>query len=248
MKVLRVLALILIAANLALADDPFAESNVLLSAATQHQPLSSAPSVTLAELQEMAMRSNPEIRIAVRRLSVAQSRVPGAGALDDPVFTYRDWGTPLKKPWDLNQAQNMFMYSQTLPGPGKRGLRSEIAGKEVDVARAELEAVQRDVSARVSRAFYDLLRNNDELRIHDRQVIIARQALETARVKYTVGRVPQQDVLKAQVALTRLVEHLNMLAEDGDLASATLNSLIGRDPAEPLEVVGQYSLPAHLLR
>src|ERR1022692_16864 len=129
MKVLRVLALILITANLALADDPFAESNILLSAATQHQPLSSAPSVTLAELQEMAMRSNPEIRIAVRRLSVAQSRVPGAGALDDPTFMYRDWGTPLKKPWDLNQAQNMFMYSQSLPGPGKRGLRSEIVGK-----------------------------------------------------------------------------------------------------------------------
>ena len=246
MKVLRVFALILITANLALADDPFAESNILLSAAVQHHASSSAAPATLAQLQEMAARGNPEIRIAVRRLSVAQSRVPGAGALDDPVFMYRDWGTPLKKPWDLNQAQNMFMYSQTLPGPGKRGLRSEIVGKEVDVAKAELEAVRRDVSARVSRAFYDLLRNNDELRIHDQQVIIARQALETALVKYTVGRVPQQDVLKAQVAVTRLVEHLNMLAEDGDLASATLNSLIGRDPAEPLEVLGQYSLPAHL--
>jgi outer membrane protein TolC len=246
MKVLCVFALILITANLGLADDPFAESNTLLSAAAQHHAPSSAAPATLAQLQEMAMRSNPELRIAVRRLSVAQSRVPGAGALDDPVFMYRDWGTPLKKPWDLNQAQNMFMYSQTLPGPGKRGLRSEIANKEVDVANAELEAVRRDVSARVSRAFYDLLRNNDELRIHDQQVIIARQALETARVKYTVGRVPQQDVLKAQVALTRLVEHLNSLAEDGDLAAATLNSLIGRDPSEPLEVLGQYSLPAQL--
>jgi cobalt-zinc-cadmium efflux system outer membrane protein len=246
MKVLRVFALILITANLALADDPFAESNILLSAATQHRQSPSVSPVTLAELQEMAMRSNPEIRIAVRRLSVAQSRVPGAGALDDPTFMYRDWGTPLKKPWDLNQAQNMFMYSQTLPGPGKRGLRSEIAGKEAEVAKAELEAVRRDVSTRVSRAFYDLLRNNDELRIHDQQVIIARQALETARIKYTVGRVPQQDVLKAQVALTRLVEHLNSLAEDGDLASATLNSLIGRDPGQPLEVAGRYSLPASL--
>src|ERR1022692_111925 len=246
MKVLRVFALILITANLALADDPFAESNILLSAAVQHHAPSSAAPATLAQLQEMAMCSDPEIRIAVRRLSVAQSRVPGAGALDDPTFMYRDWGTPLKKPWDLNQAQNMFMYSQSLPGPGKRGLRSEIAGKEVEVAKAELEAVRREVAARVSRTFYDLLRNNDELRIHDQQVIIARQALETARVKYTVGRVPQQDVLKAQVALTRLVEHLNMLAEDGDLAAATLNSLIGRDPAQPLEVAGQYSLPDHL--
>ena len=246
MKVLPVFALILVAVHLAMADDPFAESNSLLSAATQHRRSSSVPPYTLAQLQEMAMRSNPEIRIAVRRFSVAQSRVSGAGALDDPTFMYRDWGTPLKKPWDLNQAQNMFMYSQTLPGPGKRGLRSEIAGKEVEVAKAELEAVRLDVSARVSRAFYDLLRNNDELRIHDQQVTIARQALETARIKYTVGRVPQQDVLKAQVALTRLVEHLNMLAEGGDLACATLNSLIGRDPSEPLEVAGQYSLPASL--
>src|SRR6202142_4244929 len=149
MRVLRVFALLLVAVHLAMDDDPFAESNILLRAATQHQPPSSVSPVTLAELQETAMRKSPEIRIAVPRLSVSQSRVPGAGALDDPTFMYRDWGTPLKKPWDLNQAQNMFMYSQTLPGPGKRGLRSEIAGKEVGVTRAEFEAVQRDVSARV---------------------------------------------------------------------------------------------------
>jgi outer membrane protein TolC len=246
MNALRVLALILIAAHLAMADDPFAESNSLLNAAAQHRESTTAQPQTLAELQEMAMYSNPEIRIAVRRVSVAESRITGAGALDDPVFMYRDWGTPLQKPWDLNYAQNMFMYSQALPGPGKRGLRTEIAGKEVEVAEAELEALRRDVSARVSRAFYDLLRNNDELRLHDEQVTLARQALETARIKYTVGRVPQQDVLKAQVALTRLVEHLNMLGENGELARATLNSLTGRDPSQPLEVVGQYTLPARL--
>ena len=246
MKVLRVLVLILIAVHLAIADDPFRESDLLLSAAAQHHESPAAPPHTLAELQVMAMRNNPEIRIAVRRLSVAQSRVTGAGALDDPVFMYRDWGTPLQKPWDLNQAQNMFMYSQTLPGAGKRGLRTEIAAKEIDVAKAELEGVRRDVSSRVSRAFYNLLRNHDELRIHDEQVALARQALETARIKYTVGRVPQQDVLKAQVALTRLVEHLNMLVEDGELARAALNSLTGRDPSQPLEAVGQYTLPVRL--
>ena len=55
MKVLRVFALILITANLALADDPFAESNSLLSAAAQHRQSSSVPPYTLARLQEMAM-------------------------------------------------------------------------------------------------------------------------------------------------------------------------------------------------
>ena len=61
-----------------------------------------------------------------------------------------------------------------------------------------------------------------------------------------VGSVPQQDVLKAQIALTRLVKHLVMLEQDGDLARARLNTLLGRDPGSPLEVVGQYSPPQKL--
>jgi outer membrane protein TolC len=246
MKALRLFAFLLLLARVALADDPFASSGSLLDAAGQHHRSGSTRPYGLGELQDAAMQGNPEIRIATRQLSFAQSRVSGAGALDDPTFMYRDWGTPLKKPWDLNHAQNMFMFSQTIPGAGKRGLRSEIANKEVEAARAELDAVRQEIRARVSQSFYELLRNNDELRIHDEQVALARHALETARVKYTVGRVPQQDVLKAQVALTRLVEHLNMLGQEGDLARATLNSLLGRDPGGPLEVVGEYSLPASL--
>jgi hypothetical protein len=34
------------------------------------------------------------------------------------MLMYRNWGTPLQKPWDWNQAQHMLMYQQTLPGPG----------------------------------------------------------------------------------------------------------------------------------
>ena len=247
MKLLRLLAFVLIAFHFAVADDdPFSQSETLLDTAAQHHADSTATPKTLPELQEMAMHASPQIRIAARRVSVAEARQPGAGALDDPKFMYRDWGTPLKQPWNLNQAQNMFMYTQMLPGPGKRALRSEIAGKEIEAAKVELEAVRRDVSVRVSRTFYDLLRNRDEMRIHDEQFAIARQALETARIKYTVGRVPQQDVLKAQVAMTRLVEHLNMLAQDGELARATLNSVIGRDPAEPLAIIGEYGVPVSL--
>ena len=72
---------------------------------------------------------------------------------------------------------------------------------------------------------------------------MARQSSESARIKYVVGRVPQQDVLKAQIALTKLVEHLVMLEQDGGLARARLNTLLGRDPGSPLEVQGEYSPP-----
>jgi cobalt-zinc-cadmium efflux system outer membrane protein len=140
----------------------------------------------------------------------------------------------------------MFMFSQTLPAAGKRELRYEAANQAVEVARAELEAKKLDVTARVRAAFYDLLRNQDELRLHDEQIALARQAVAAARIKYTVGRVPQQDVLKAQIAVTKLADHLAMFLQDGDLERIRLNSLMGRDPASPLEITGEYAEPSIL--
>ncbi|HYU46764.1 MAG TPA: TolC family protein, partial [Terriglobales bacterium] len=138
------------------------------------------------------------------------------------------------------------MFSQNLPGGGKRQLRARSADDEVEVTKAELETKKRDVLVQVRRSFHELLRNQDELRFHDEQVALARQGLESARIKYVVGKVPQQDMLKAQIALTRLVEHLVMLQQDSDLACARLNTLLGRDPGGPLEVLGAYSPPAKL--
>jgi outer membrane protein TolC len=141
---------------------------------------------------------------------------------------------------------NMFMVGQSFPGPGKRALRSQVATDAIGVSKAELEAKKREVSAAVRKAFYDLLRSRDELRVHDEQVGIARQAFEAARIKYSVGKVPQQDVLKAEVALTKLIEHLVMLEQDAALSRATLNTLLGRSPDTPIEVSGQHAFPAQV--
>ena len=207
---------------------------------------SSGRSLSLAELEQAALLNNPEIKLAARRVALAEARVGSACALDDAQFMYRGWGVPLEAPWDFNRAQNMFMFSQALPGMGKRALRSDIAEQAVATARAMLEAKKREVAARVRTAYYDLLLSGDEVRLHHEQVALARQALESARIRYTVGRVPQQDVLKAQIALTRLVGHLVEFEQAGLLARATLNTLTGRLPDAPLEVLGDYRPPSAL--
>jgi outer membrane protein TolC len=116
----------------------------------------------------------------------------------------------------------------------------------VDVAKANLDQMRLDIRVRVRKAFNDMLRVDDELRIHDQHVGIARQAIEAARIKYTSGKVPQQDILKAQVALTRLAEHMIQYDHDADLARARLNTLLGRDPNTPLRVTGQHAILAPL--
>src|SRR5208337_2002893 len=88
------------------------------------------PAMTLDEAERIALAVNPEIEVAARRVGIAEAHVPVAGALDDPMAMYRGWGVPLKKPWDYNAAQNMFSISETLPGRGKRALRTSVADSD----------------------------------------------------------------------------------------------------------------------
>jgi len=209
-------------------------------------PDTSGPALTLDDVERIALARNPEIEVAARRVAIAEAHVPTAGALDDPAAMYRGWGVPFEQPWNYNDAQNMFSVSQTLPGPGKRGLRTGVAESDVAESKAELEQVRLEVRVRVQKAFDDMLLANNELQIHAQHVGIARQAIEAARIKYAVGKVPQQDILKAQVALTQLAEHMIRFDRDADLARARLNTLLGRDPAVPLNVHGVYAVLAPL--
>jgi outer membrane protein TolC len=201
----------------------------------------SGPALTLADVERIALAENPEIVVAARRVAVAESSVSAAGALDDPSAMYRGWAVPLNQPWNYNDAQNMFSIGRTFQARSKRTLRTEVAKSDVDVARAQLAQVRLEIQVRVHKAFDDMLLAQDELRIHDQHVGIARQAIEAARIKYAVGKVSQQDILKAQVRLTALAEHMIRFDRDADLAKSRLNTLLGRDPEAPLNVSGEYA-------
>jgi outer membrane protein TolC len=200
-----------------------------------------APPLTLDDVEQLALARSPEIAVAARRVAVAEAHVPVAGALDDPMAMYRGWGVPLQHPWNFNDAQNMFSISQTFPGAGKRALRTSVAGSDLDVAKAQLDEVRLEVRVHVHKAFDDLLLAQDEMQIHHQHVAIARQAIEAARIQYTVGKVPQQDMLKAQVALTSLAEHMIRFDHDAALAQARLNALLGRDPDTPARATGEFA-------
>jgi cobalt-zinc-cadmium efflux system outer membrane protein len=206
------------------------------------QAQATAPPLTLDDVEQIALARSPEIAIALRRVAVAEAHMPVAGALDDPMAMYRGWGVPLQQPWNFNDAQNMFSISQTFPGAGKRALRTRVAGSDVDVAKAQLDEVRLDVRVRVHKAFDDLLLAQDEMQIHHQHVAIARQAIEAARIQYTVGKGPQQDMLKAQVALTSLAEHMIRFDHDAALSQSRLNTLLGRDPDMPVSVAGEFAV------
>jgi outer membrane protein, heavy metal efflux system len=203
---------------------------------------SAAVHLSVDEAVAQALEADPDVRAAVRRLSLAQLKTTTARSLDDPMFMVRDWGTPLKKPWDLNQAQLMFMLQQSFQSKQKRDLRARLAGDDAEVAASELESMRQEVAVEVRKACADLMRNADEMALHERQVSVLKEALAAELAQYTTGKVPQAEVLRAQMALTRMNEHLIELEEERDNARAHLNVLRGHSPDEAVEITGSHAI------
>jgi cobalt-zinc-cadmium efflux system outer membrane protein len=251
MKTISILAalcfpLALTPCNAQATDDAAVFSSWRALMGNAHDDRTTGPALTLDEAERIAVAENPEIHLAERKVAAVEAHIPVAGALDDPQAMYRGWQVPLTRPWDYNAAQNMFMLGQSFPGPGKRTLRGGIAQSDAEQARNQLDAARLRVRIDVRKAFFDLLHAQDDLRIHDEHVGIAQQSIEAARIKYTVGKIPQVEILKAQVALTRLAEHMIRFDRDAEVARAHLNTLLGRAAEAPLTVRGEYAAEAPL--
>lgn len=212
----------------------------------EDSPARDAVVLTVDQAVAEARESNPEIRAAVRRLTLAQMKTSTAGNLEDPMFTVRDWQTPLSKPWDLNQAQLMFMMERTYPSQEKRMVRSRVAIENAQVASDDLDTARAEVAVEVRKTCADLKRNADAFKVHDHQAALLKEALAGAMAEYTTGKVAQAEVLRAQMAVTRLNEHMVELEQERDSARAQLNALMGRRPDEPVEISGSYATPIAL--
>ena len=214
--------------------------------ASQQSSAHAVAPITVEDAVAAALEANPQIHAAARRLSLAQSKRATARSLDDPMLMVRDWNTPLSKPWDLNQAQLMVSLQQTLVNRQKRDLRAKVAGDDAEMAASDLESLRQEVSAQVRKACADLRRNAGEMKLHDRQASLLKEALAGTLAQYTTGRVPQADVLRAQMAITRLDEHLIELEQEREAAQAELDTWMGRPSDEAVEIAGEYTPPAKM--
>ncbi len=193
-----------------------------------HEPEASGPALTLEEVERIALAANPEIAVAARRVAIAQAHVPTAGALDDPMAMYRGWGVPLQSAVELQPGAKHVQHQPDVS-------RGRASGRYAPALRSPTWTWRRLSLSRfawrfgcacIKRSMICCSRKT-KCRIHDQHVEIARQAIEAARIKYTTGKVPQQDILKAQVALTALAEHMIRFDQDADLGAGPSEHAVG---------------------
>jgi outer membrane protein, heavy metal efflux system len=211
-------------------------------------PMAAEPALSLDQLVEAALEANPDIQAARQREVAARQQVPQAGALDDPMIGFGLLNVPDN--FDLD-AEDMttkeISLSQRVPFFGKRQLRREAAAKQADSALSEIDDTSNQVIRNVKAVYYDLSHIHRAIEVTRRNKSILEDFSRLAQTRYSVGEGIQEDVIRVQVEISRMLDELLMLDQRRRSLEAQMNALLNRTSAEPLgapaEVVFQpYAL------
>jgi len=190
-------------------------------------------------IQEVLAR-NPEIQAARKQWEAVGHRIRQVQSLDDPILSVQLWNFP--QTFNVTQTQNsIFGLSQSFPFPGKLDLKGEVASRSAEMAEQVVRTKERELVARLKQAYYDLFLSQKAIQIHHEQVELLGQFVEITTAKFRTGKGNQADVLKAQVELSLLFQHLPVLEQRRETAEAMLNTLLDRDPASPLGIAQEPS-------
>lgn len=196
---------------------------------------------TLAEPQldalvAEALTRAPETAAAQASVEAAQRRIVPARTPPDPFLstTYQNDG----RGFSLGDAEGSFlglMASQSIPWPGKLRLSGEIAAGEArEIERGTLGRTALTLEARVRNAWYDIVLARAVDRIIEDRHNAAAQIEASVRERYAAGLAEQQDVLRAQVELTRIDEQRATQAALITSRIAELNRLAGAPQDRPI--------------
>lgn len=186
-----------------------------------------------------ALSENRAVQAARYNVLALRSRIPQVTALEDPMVSNVIYPIPSAAPQYSLMGYNPYnlMLSQQFPWCGTLRLRGEAAEEEVKVALAQLAAAELDAVAAVKRAYYDLAFNQQAETIFQENRRLASDFLELARTRYKTGATPQQDVLRADVAISELDREIIRVGQALTLARADLARQLHLSPESDLRAI-----------
>lgn len=186
----------------------------------------------------MALADNPGLA-SMKARAEALAEVPSQkGSLPDPRLSLNVMNLPTDS-FDFSQepmTQLQVGFSQMLPFPGKLALREAAAEHETTAARWDVDEMRLKLVRDVQTVWWNLLFTDRALEIVARSKTLLKQLVEVAQTKYKVGKGLQQDVLLAQLELSKLHDKTINLRNMRHNQAVKLNVLLDRAIDHPVHL------------
>ena len=198
-------------------------------------------SLQLEDAVVLAVDGNPGLAEMQARAE-AMAFIPSqAGALPDPMLTLGAVNLPTDT-FDRDQeamTQMQIGIEQSLPFPGKRGLKERAAEFDADAAASNVDEARLRLIQNVKQTWWQIYYIDRALDIVSRNQDLLRQFVQIAQTKYTVGEGLQQDVLLAQVELSKLFDSEIKLQGLRQQQVPRLNALLDQPVNMPVQLPEQ---------
>lgn len=197
---------------------------------------------SLASLIEEVRSRNLRILAADHAYKAATHVPKRVGALPDTQVMLQHLSVGSPRPF-AGYTNSDFAYigigaAQEFPYPGKRKLRAEVAAIEAESLQAQAEFTSREVIERLKAAYFRLgyLQQAIEVLQHHDQVLgDVQQIIES---HYRVGQGNQQEVLRAQLQHTKILQEITMTSREHGQLQAELKQLLKR-PQDSVDIVAE---------
>jgi outer membrane protein TolC len=195
----------------------------------------------LSELIEEALSQNPQIKAARKEWEASLQVIPQAKSLPDPMLNYSYFGQSVET--RLGPQKNKFSLSQKFPFFGKLSIRGKIARKGASVLEEQYMAVKLNIVLKVKNTFFSLFWLDRAIRIAQEEKEVLERLTKIAEKKYETGEANQQDVLKAQLEISKVLDKILILNQRKRAITAELNALLNRRPDSFVGEVEEFEVP-----
>ncbi len=185
-----------------------------------------------------AKQNNPTLGEAENKILLYKQIPDQRGSWEDPMLTFGLVNMPVDSFSFRDQAmtQKQIQLTQEFPFPGKLDLKKKAANEDVAISEWNLKDLELKITRQVKESFYELCFINSAIETTGQNKVLLKQFITIAESKYSVGKGIQQDVLKAHVELSKIMDELIELRQLQANETGKLNILMNRLPQEPLNI------------
>jgi len=196
-----------------------------------------AAELTIEEAGQLAIKDDYTLQaISARSLSMSELSI-AAGRLPDPKLKLGFANLPTDT-FNLGQepmTQAVIGVQQMFPRGHTRSLSSDRIDESVARNDAEAEDRQRQILLAVREEYTRIYLHRERQNILEQSIVIFTDLAEITRDYYSNGRAHQQDVVQAQLELSKVKERLALIRQQEEESRARLAERIGADAYRELE-------------
>jgi len=200
----------------------------------------------LPALIDSALANNPELKSSQARWRMYVGKARQAGALEDPMFMFKLQNMLAREPFVFNkdpQSAKVIGISQQLPFWGKRAIRQEVAQYEAESYKWAIEERKLELIRMIKETWYQIWSVDKRLEVVDKNLQLLADFVTIAESKYSVGQGVQQDIYKAGLEKSKMLDMQITLRQQRKSLDANLNYLLYRPGNTPVGTIADFSLP-----